>query len=203
MNFALNLKTLREEQGLSQVKLAEIFKVSKGAVGLWETGQRTPKAEQLIKIANFFNVTVSDLLGENTNLTKINENTDECESSIGEAIEKLRKNNQMTYRAFAEVTGYDSGYLYQIEKGRSSSKIKKEVIPNINILKQICDKTGYDFALFLTETGYLNPERVCMNDDEIKALRDYRDSLTVKDLAAETILNQLAKLNSETSLKNK
>ena len=62
MNFSNNLHKLRKEKGLSQKKLAELTGVSQTAVYHWEQGMRTPKIEQIIKIADILKVPVEDLL---------------------------------------------------------------------------------------------------------------------------------------------
>ncbi len=62
--FAENLKTLRKSKGLTQVQFAEIFNISSGTIAMWETNKRVPDTSMLIKIAEFFNVTVDYLLGK-------------------------------------------------------------------------------------------------------------------------------------------
>ena len=61
--FSIRLKELRMNKGLSQRELASIFKVSTGTVGNWEVGTREPDYTTLMKLANFFNVSVDYLLG--------------------------------------------------------------------------------------------------------------------------------------------
>lgn len=60
--FADKLKKLRAEKGLKQQQLAEELNVSKSSIAMWETNNREPDAQMLIKIANFFGVTVDYLL---------------------------------------------------------------------------------------------------------------------------------------------
>ena len=62
--FAENLKALRKSKGLTQVQFAEIFNISSGTIAMWETNKRVPDTSMLIKIAEFFNVTVDYLLGK-------------------------------------------------------------------------------------------------------------------------------------------
>ena len=57
------LKELRIERGLSQRKLGEIFDVCNQTVSFWESGSREPDLDFLVKIANFFEVSVDFLLG--------------------------------------------------------------------------------------------------------------------------------------------
>ena len=61
--FCERLKELRESKDLSLRQLASALGVSAIAVSRWETGQRTPSIEQLLKIANFFGVSSDYLIG--------------------------------------------------------------------------------------------------------------------------------------------
>lgn len=60
-----NLKTLRTTKGLSQEELAVRLNVVRQTISKWEKGLSVPDSEMLIKIADTFEVSVSDLLGEN------------------------------------------------------------------------------------------------------------------------------------------
>lgn len=62
--FAERFKQLRLEAGFSQEELAAKLFMSKGAIGNYETGKRTPRRlEDLENIADFFNVEIDYLLG--------------------------------------------------------------------------------------------------------------------------------------------
>lgn len=63
MKFSLKLKELRENRGLTQRDLAQALKLSKGSVGMWESTERLPNAKQLQQIANYFDVSIDELLG--------------------------------------------------------------------------------------------------------------------------------------------
>ncbi len=45
---------LRKEAGLTQEKLAAIFKTKKATISRYETGTRKPKIDALIESADFF-----------------------------------------------------------------------------------------------------------------------------------------------------
>lgn len=61
--FGDRLKELRKEKGISGLELANIFKVHKGSVSNWETNRRSPDKEMIVKLAEYFGVTVDYLLG--------------------------------------------------------------------------------------------------------------------------------------------
>lgn len=57
------IKIIREENQLSQIDFAKLFNVSNTTVSQWESGKRQPDYTALIKIADYFNVSVDYLLG--------------------------------------------------------------------------------------------------------------------------------------------
>ncbi len=61
--FKDNLKSLRLEKNLSRKAFADILNVSERLIGYWENGDRECNFDMLIKIANFFDVTLDFLLG--------------------------------------------------------------------------------------------------------------------------------------------
>ena len=61
--FTEKFKSLRKVRNLTQDQIADIFHVSPQAVSRWETGITYPDIELLPSLADFFNVTVDDLLG--------------------------------------------------------------------------------------------------------------------------------------------
>lgn len=63
------IKELREKQGITQEQLADALDVSRGTVGMWETGKRRPSQELYEKIADMFNVDMDYLYGR-TNIKK-------------------------------------------------------------------------------------------------------------------------------------
>ena len=64
MDFKERLKELRKRKGLSQVALAERLGMSKSTIGMYETGDIKPSLEALNALADFFNVNISYLMGE-------------------------------------------------------------------------------------------------------------------------------------------
>lgn len=63
-NFSKNLSTLRKSRNLTQLALAEKLNYSDKAVSKWEVGTVLPDVETMSNIADFFGVTVNDLIYE-------------------------------------------------------------------------------------------------------------------------------------------
>lgn len=64
MNFSENLMRLRKEKGLSQEALGEKIGVTRQTVSKWETGETTPEMNKLIELAQFFAVSLDELVGK-------------------------------------------------------------------------------------------------------------------------------------------
>lgn len=72
MEFKDILYSLRTKHHLSQKKLADDLGVAQASVNYWEKGQRTPSIDAVQSIANYFHVTVNDLLGGIIEDSKVN-----------------------------------------------------------------------------------------------------------------------------------
>ncbi len=63
MEFKEILKGLRKAKNISQGVLAEKLNISLKTVSHWETGYTEPSITQLIQLADFFEVSLDELLG--------------------------------------------------------------------------------------------------------------------------------------------
>ncbi len=63
MSFSENLRSLRKSNKIDQKVLANKINVSSKTVSHWETGYTEPSISQLILLANFFDITVDELIG--------------------------------------------------------------------------------------------------------------------------------------------
>lgn len=61
--FAKRLYELRRESEITQGDLALEIGVSQKAIDFWEKGTNEPKASNIIRLANYFNVSTDYLLG--------------------------------------------------------------------------------------------------------------------------------------------
>ena len=67
----MRLKEIRKEKKISQLKLAMDLNMNQNTISRYETGERDPGISELIKIADYFNVSVDYLL-KRTDNPKIN-----------------------------------------------------------------------------------------------------------------------------------
>ena len=63
MKFNERLKQLSQQEGLTQRELAKSIEVGRTTISEYESGKIVPKHEGLLKLANYFNVSVDYLTG--------------------------------------------------------------------------------------------------------------------------------------------
>lgn len=63
MEFSERLKSIRKQAQLTQVDIAEKLGISQPAYASWERGVKKPTQENLVKIAQIFNVSIDYLVG--------------------------------------------------------------------------------------------------------------------------------------------
>ena len=105
-----NMKKIRESLQLTQVKVANDLKLSRQVYNFYENGKRNPDMQTLIKIADYYGVSINYLLGrtnvikpenidEDDLLSKINTADSETKASVEQFLnyllyEKERKNKE-------------------------------------------------------------------------------------------------------------
>lgn len=74
LSFGDRLKLLREKNGKSQTELGNYLSVGRTAISNYESGYTEPDIEKLLKIADFFNISLDYLLGNKyKNLKELDE----------------------------------------------------------------------------------------------------------------------------------
>ncbi len=68
--FQTILKELRNKRNVTQEELASSLSVKQQTVGKWENGITVPRQPMLIKIADYFHVSVNDLIYGESNLSQ-------------------------------------------------------------------------------------------------------------------------------------
>lgn len=95
VEFGERLKDLRKQKGLTQKQLASLIGVKNSIVSFYETGDRIPSPEIIIKLAAVLHVSADYLLGiekgKNVDITGLDADD---EKVIRMMIEQLRKKNQ-------------------------------------------------------------------------------------------------------------
>lgn len=108
MLFGEILADLRKDKGLYQKNIAELLSVSIGTISNYETGTHCPDLESIIKLADFFNVSIDYLLGRvkfEANFAQLNKpfyTTDDKTVTIGDLITDLSSLSDKSKKSFVE-----------------------------------------------------------------------------------------------------
>ena len=65
MSFADCLQELREDREITRKELAAALNISVSTLGMYEQGRREPNIDMLIKMADYFNVSLDFMVGRN------------------------------------------------------------------------------------------------------------------------------------------
>ena len=87
MLYKDRLKKLRIEKGLSQEELSNILSLNKSTICCYEKGTRVPSLEVLIKLSDYFEVSIDYLLGRDVLVR--NKKTRKLEFVSEEEYEKI------------------------------------------------------------------------------------------------------------------
>ena len=68
-NISYNLKSLRKRKGLTQQQLADSLDIKRSLIGAYEEDRAEPKYDLLKKFANFFEVSMDEIVNEKINDT--------------------------------------------------------------------------------------------------------------------------------------
>jgi len=116
--FQTRLRELREAAGYkSQQAFADVFGVVQSTVGNWEAGRREPNYETMMRLADFFHVSVDYLLGRTDDPSPVGEEkepTPEAGGGLDPELVKLIK--QVPDNRMPEVERYLRFQATQKEK---------------------------------------------------------------------------------------
>ena len=86
MEFSEKLQQLRKQKGLTQEELAQSLYVSRTAISKWESGRGYPNIDSLKAIAQFFGITIDELLKSDELLTIAQEDSKRKESNFRDLV---------------------------------------------------------------------------------------------------------------------
>lgn len=179
-NFGKFLKQLRNERNLSQEKLADDLYVHRTTVNKWESGKVIPLNDKLLDIANYFNVSIDELLNGSRNSGA---NRD---SNTSKAIIELIKSKRMYYKfnlilIISCICLILSFLVYYFIKTYKSINVLMFYGANENI------KTRDGLIILLNDKLYFKPGNFYNNKDEIIDI-DFIELYMFKDNEKRTLL---------------
>lgn len=155
------LKILREAKGKSQLEVCSALNIEQSTLANYENNKRTPKLEILIKLAEYYNVSVDCLLG----LKKAGHNGNYCnyfyeEGLVDWNIRKKSEDLGLTYDNILNQTDIEKERFDQLWYGKSQP-CAGELIRFAHVLN-----VSVDYLLD-------EPKKDSLTDDEAMVLNYY------------------------------
>ena len=153
------IANLRKQEELTQVELAKKLRITPQAVSKWENGLSLPDIVALLKLSDFFNITIDKLLkGEQT--VKENSNETRDKKTMKDNLENFTKNNDIT-----EV--FVDGKRKQFTLNPNPNPDSQKNIKYIDNDTVIVEKNGESFYYNLNDSK-LPKEKSEIKDDSSK-----------------------------------
>ena len=109
MTLGKRLKNLRMERGLYQKHISDLLGIGISTISAYERNDKKPKQESLIKLADYYGVTVDYLLGQDKTI-------DNLEEEFPEGIQVLRRaSKELTLKAKAKMIKLMKAFLEEDE----------------------------------------------------------------------------------------
>lgn len=117
--FLKKIKDLREEQDLTQIKMAKIINVSKSTYGRWETDEAIIPLIHLNKLCNYFKVSMDYMVGLTDQKNYDNINTVLNKELIAKRLKEFRKDKNLSQVALAKKLGTTHSTISGYENGKT------------------------------------------------------------------------------------
>lgn len=159
MSFGDSLRKIREEKNLSQQEFADKLGVAQSTIGMWESGKRTPKIDELNRLAMILKITVSRLLGQ-----KKEQKIEVVKNEIyidGEKISDLNATDVDGVIEYINAVKKKKGKLPQEPPPSMGSTAKKVLV--IDDEQEICEMlysflVPHNYKVFLAFNGQMGLE---------------------------------------------
>lgn len=122
------LKELRKEKGITQEQLSEYLGVTNRTVSRWENGVNMPDFDLIIEMANYFDVTIEELLDGERKTNMMNKETENALLKVADYNNDERINYSKRQR-FIFILGLITFIVYGIieAQGLTSMPFYEEV----------------------------------------------------------------------------
>ena len=151
--FGAELKRLRKNEGLTQMALGELVGCSNNHIHALEEGKRKPSPELAERIADVFNLKVSDML------TPHDERVKETRRQIGMKLQEARRSKQLSIKTVAGALGILPYVYEEYEKGLAS--ITDREMDTLNILLGINEEPKVEVVEKVVVVPAEIPTQIC------------------------------------------
>jgi transcriptional regulator with XRE-family HTH domain len=160
------IKRIREEFGVTQVRLAEILDIDQGFLSRVEKNKSKINISNLKTLSAHFGLELESLAhGEIKRISPESSITSNCNYQdfdpvrLGETLKKARKDSKIKQRQIAELLNCDQGIISRIEKGQC-----RRLSFDIEKLLKLTNFLRLDFEAFLNyEIRYKSKQQANIN----------------------------------------
>ncbi len=147
------LKELRKEKGITQEQLAEILGISNRTISRWETGSNIPDISLLVEIADYFEVSILEIINGERKSEKMSKEINEVAETLSDYANAEKERMVREIRNYS-IMGAFAIVLYCILK-YSGLILQNTIFEKIALVCeiQICISVIITFA---HTTGILN-----------------------------------------------
>ena len=122
------MKLLREQHNLSQTDLAKILNISRQSYNFYENEKRDPDTTMLIRIADFFNVSLDYLLGRTNNPSPLTqEKTPSYQEEVIQELEDITPEMASEVRQFISYLKHKEESAAGTAAGKNSTFLSREL----------------------------------------------------------------------------
>lgn len=146
------LKTLRKEKNLTQEQLAEQLGVSGRTVSRWETGSNMPDISLLVEIAEFYNISVTELIDGERRSGNMNEEAREVADKMADyaGTEKTTIIRNIRNHSLLGLCGIIVLFILEMTVSEGYSRITDYILTYSQVLIYVSV-----IMIFLMSTGLL------------------------------------------------
>ena len=146
------LKTLRKDRNLTQEQLAEHLRVSGRTISRWETGSNMPDISLLVEIAEFYNISVTELIDGERKSETMNEEVKEVADKMADyaGTEKAAIIRNIRNHSLMGLCSIVVLFILEMTVSEGYSRITDYILTYCHVLIYVSV-----FMIFLISTGLL------------------------------------------------
>jgi len=154
--FGKNIKKIRGVKGMSQQAFAEVFSLKRATLGAYEEGRSEPKIDTVIRVANYFSISIDDMLTKEITVNQLLSFDGGITTDV----------NQVVKSGFASVPFINklnsSMFIDEFKTSQSYGSLPTILIP-IEASSQLLAVTVQDLVMVSNEEG-LFPDDVVVGE---------------------------------------
>ena len=183
--FGKNIKKIRGVKAMSQHSFAELFSLKRATLGAYEEGRSEPKIDTIIKVANYFSISIDDILTKEITVNQLLRFNEGITTDV----------NQVVKAGFTEVPFVNAlnskMFIDDFKTSQSYSSLPKIVIP-VEASSHLLAFTVQDLFMVSNEEG-LFPNDVVVGESIVS------EDLVQGDVVVALVNNELIIRRYDTS----